>query len=601
MNQIRNLAVLIFCAMFAISPAVQAMGGKKASSGSRDIASEREVASVEHESKGVPQLISYSELKKLSPEARAEYIAGVRAMIVQLAEKGGKDFPMFAGGKSLEETYSLLEALIPEAHAQYQNTGVKPSDIRPRYERRQYINNFEKWTCDSSEAEFSYYVGTCIYKGKKQPTLLSKCPAGYHSAYMKNTWVQRQMGSPSSKYCVPSGAWERLAPSRKKELSKDTGADSVESHFAVKLFGGQEKQIGAEIALGGTKKLKAVAPHLAVPVKDPLRGDGYDCNSENLKVKYDEDLGTCGAATTKDGQCAAADWKKIYIVKQGWTEKQRKFFCVTPASWNKLSSARQEALEFPTGTNAATAAEREQAATGKGRKSYAAVTVTIPKARPAETIDAPNDNPATPEVERSPAEEIVEGGAPCSGISKMTCGAKEQRSEKRAAAKEWWQRNSNVCVFGGNISSFSSEDHKEKTCAAVRSFSNPKLQCAEGVICNPIIFGANEDGSPYCTTKYSEATSDCNAQAASPNKWLEANVTSVKDEWEKLRAGMAQACGRNAVREYFCDECNIMMERLASLRLLALEKGGDGICHAPVMAYESAAKVLQPEAPKAKQ
>ena len=601
MNQVRNLAVLIFCALFAFSPALQAMGGKKVSGGSRDVASERDIASVEHESKGVPQLITYDELKKLSPEARAEYIAGVREMIVQLAARGGKDFPMFAGGKSLKETYSLLEALLPEAQAQYTNNRTNAADIRPRYERRQYINNFEKWTCDSSEAIFDYNVGTCIHKSGKTATLLSPCPGGYKSAYLKNGLIARAIGSPSTKYCVPSGSWSDLAPSRRAELSRDTGAESVASYFATRLMG-NDKQIGAEIALGGTPKASASAPHLTVPTKDPLRGGDYGCYSTNSKVQYNADIGTCTSSEiSRTANCPANDWKRVILVKPGWTDMQRKYFCVTPASWRQLSEKRQIDLTEPVGANAASAADREQAATGSGRRSYAAVEVTLPETRPAATVDAPNDNPATPVVERSQAEEIVQGGAPCAGISKMTCGDKSQRAAKRAAAKEWWQKNSNVCVFGGNISSFSSEDQKDKTCASVYSFSKPKLHCTAGVICNPIVFGAKEDGSAYCSTKYAEATSDCNAQAASPNKWLEANVSSVKDEWNKLRSGMMAACGRNAVREYFCDECNIMMERLASLRLLAFEKGSDGICHAPLAAYENAVTTLKPAAPAAAQ
>ena len=589
MNQFRIVSVFILCAHFAFSSTALAMSGKKVSGGSRDVASERDVASVEHESKGVPQLITYDELKSLSPERRAEYIEGVRSLIVELAAKGGKNFPMFAGGNTPEESYSLLEALVPAAYAQYENTNSRPQDIKPRYLRRQHLDNMELWTCDSDQAEFNYSVGTCVKKGGKLQTNALTCPSGYRDAHMKTGAIANALGNPYNKFCVPVASWKMLSPKRRSELSSPTGAESVGSYFRTKIVG-NEQEIGAQVALGGTAKKKLVPPHLATPAKDALRNGDYGCPSSNPNVQYNEAIGTCtGREISRTQACPAADWQRVILVKEGWTERQRKYFCVTPASWSQLSEKRQLDLKEPVGVNAATSADREQAATGSGRKTYSAVTVTLPPARPADTVDAPSDKPETPVVERSPSEEIAQGGAPCTGISKMTCGDKAQKSEKRKAALDWWKNNENTCIFAGNVSTFVSKDYKEKTCQSVTSFSKPRLSCKEGVICNPIIFGAQADDSAICSTSYETATSDCDSKAGEKGKnaWLEKNLSSVKTEWNKLREGMMQSCGRNAVREYFCEECNVMMERLNSLSLLALNRDGEGVCHAPIMSYES--------------
>ncbi len=135
------------------------------------------------------------------------------------------------------------------------------------------------------------------------------------------------------------------------------------------------------------------------------------------------------------------------------------------------------------------------------------------------------------------------------------------------------------CVFAGNISHYIDNDKRVGRCQAVYNFSyskgKPELSCGsyKKIVCNPMVFGVQKDGAPYCVAAKGQATKDCN-EASTPETrmpdFLNQEVDGIRETWDQFANGFNRVCKSQARRQYFCEECNVMMSRLHEMNQLAL-------------------------------
>lgn len=626
MKQFHIVTVVFFCAIFAGSN-LFAMGGKKVNAANgdgqaRDIASEgRDVASFESESKNIPHMLSYEEFRALSPNDRETYLYGVRDMMTSLAGARDKN-SQFLVDSRLQEYRNILDVLLPKADAQWNNfekpkSKMSGGSVRPRFLRN--IGGRETWQsdCDSTDAVFNYDVGTCVEKHGPFHGNATPCDkSNYREVNLARGTVAKFFGAETDHYCVPNASWNQLAVSRRKELVKPEGAQSVAS-----VFSGSDSKVGAEITFGAAQRVGAVDGALAYPQINEYRGATSEptCNSKDQSIKYVADVGTC-AKEAKNNSCESGFTKAYIVTVSGGIIRSgsagKKAYCIPAASMCLLPDSRKTELQnsvkkFESGDNIVDnrASSGQQSETleqiqktkelGNGalerQVAGCAAQAGVKVSGNAQAAAKPRKSSRSDNGPAPASAETVASGNFCKmNFAADKCDDVKSRDDLRKQNEDFYRKNVNTCIYAGNVSHFKTKDNEAKKCEPRYSIPSLKLHCSVGVICNPVVFGVKEDGSAFCATKNDgEATLECDGLASSnPTKasWLADNVDKIKGEYDDLANGINNMCGRNQARNYYCGECNVILNRLNNLNYFVGNKNGAQCVAAKVQGYDDVVK-----------
>jgi hypothetical protein len=134
------------------------------------------------------------------------------------------------------------------------------------------------------------------------------------------------------------------------------------------------------------------------------------------------------------------------------------------------------------------------------------------------------------------------------------------------------------CLYGGNISSYSTPTPQKNKCAKVRkSKANPaaEKECAEKgqIICNPLVFGYGKDKDgkytePICVDDGEEATEECDKKAPpdNVNQLFDQDWAGLKESWNAFVKDLKNICTEDqASAQFHCKECNVVYKRLFAL------------------------------------
>lgn len=199
---------------------------------------------------------------------------------------------------------------------------------------------------------------------------------------------------------------------------------------------------------------------------------------------------------------------------------------------------------------------------------------------------------ATPDVEKdddddtpAPAVEqprCANTGVTCEMMSESKKTLDEYRQAYRAAMDERRKKGQKAyCAVGG----FISELNSRKKCSPVTNLEigTWKGTCGSGeTMCNPMIFGFQENGKPFCARLAQRVTTDCwsmAVKAGNDDKKIQEQLLgktpatekigldSMADAWRSFRTRMASLCEKGPSLEFHCNECNAMSMQISSLNM----------------------------------
>ncbi|MBK7892614.1 MAG: hypothetical protein IPJ84_17735 [Bdellovibrionales bacterium] len=121
------------------------------------------------------------------------------------------------------------------------------------------------------------------------------------------------------------------------------------------------------------------------------------------------------------------------------------------------------------------------------------------------------------------------------------------------------------CVIAGMISQL---DSRNRRCQPVMSAGDSKCSEQGQSICYPLLFGARPDGSPVCVGRGQSVTKQC-AELSSTldvNRYLASAPAGVQERWDEFKRSLSSLCQTGTVQARFhCAECNVMRQRLAEI------------------------------------
>lgn len=173
---------------------------------------------------------------------------------------------------------------------------------------------------------------------------------------------------------------------------------------------------------------------------------------------------------------------------------------------------------------------------------------------------------------------------------------KECSSESINEAREKFYRGpGQLCIYGGNLSQYKDKVKRKGGCQPPNSFCFDSLNCqssgdkkitpqfscdADQVICNPLIFGIQEDGvSPFCVSRGENATLDCSSISEDPAKSFQALLNyktgsnlGLMESWNEFKNELINICKKDKNSAlFFCRECLNVKNRLTDLNLALRE------------------------------
>ena len=528
------------------------------------------------------ELLSYNELMKLTPEKREMYLQSVRDLLLELAAISGNDKSEFLvdNAREVEDYIALINFLMPEAGAETKNRpaeltsaaltvpvmtgtlhgkwqkwecphnltkdfdnaaykGAEHTRGRPlnpssrkimmeaqpsRLKKIEYNNKiYLKKTTRGDGLNFDYRLGTCRVRGNPgtrngEPA----CSEGYELVTGQDSQRKQQF-----KACVPIASWDALPSFRQREMKSPTGARDARAMFGLRPDG-KPNPSGSAVAIGAVGKLRESSVRDMPPgwkiVKLP---DG----TRVLRAPKPPPPKTAKSVARADGKPAAGD---------GSDSKQ-------VSAPIKVEPRKETSTDLPI--------ESEASAEAK--------------------------TPDAPVTEGSQTD--TEGNLNCV-IRETDCSQIDRNAAKKAFFSEADAGNVD-CIFAGNVSQYIDGNKRPGRCQAVYSFSysngSPALSCGSyrKIVCNPLIFGVQKDGSAFCVDAKSNATRDCNTASTKETRSADPlNVTTpgIKESWDSFAKGFNSLCKTQGRRQYFCSECNVMSARVYEMRMMVLGEQGCG-------------------------
>lgn len=188
------------------------------------------------------RLITYQQFMRLSSDARKAYLRELQDILV-LLEKNQIRYEVASNDDSVwrlkEQIAAFLKMaeLLPSAAAETIGP-VNAGSRRPVIPRWNSLEG--KWLCDPAPPyAFDPTLGTCIFQYERRGSMLSDwtgaCPSGMETVKNRDVPTVR---------CVPKESWNALSRSRKKEIT--TGV-----RFSPDFFDGEDSDFGRKYTHGG--------------------------------------------------------------------------------------------------------------------------------------------------------------------------------------------------------------------------------------------------------------------------------------------------------------------------------------------------------------
>lgn len=301
-----------------------------------------------------------------------------------------------------------------------------------------------------------------------------------------------------------------------------------------------------------------VVARAADPESCQLQSFTYHKNSEGRICTYYDKWYNIGQYT----YCSHNSPQELRNYAQMCPEKFEKFVADTRAS---LSTAENMAFSV-----SAYAARGGPPPAEERRQKDDDASVTPPAASEVE-----KDKPAEPRCSRPQIR--------CEMQTMSSKSLDEYRQEYRKAMEERTKNGQKAyCAVGG----FVSELNSRKKCSPVTTFkigTGWSGSCSSGkTMCNPMIFGFQENGKPFCAPLAQMVTSECWSQAVKagnkPKKIQDQllgktsqtekiGLDSMADAWRDFRVRMVSLCEPGPSLEFHCNECNAMSLQVASMNM----------------------------------
>jgi hypothetical protein len=190
--------------------------------------------------------------------------------------------------------------------------------------------------------------------------------------------------------------------------------------------------------------------------------------------------------------------------------------------------------------------------------------------------------------------------------------------ESIAEARKKYFRNSDPhCLFGGNLRHYANRDKRPGHCQQPHEFclssvhcrkedgsrvtsENPSIKCSDSkkILCNPLIFNLDENNEGLCVPPVKNATRACQERATDVEKAMGKNyvpfisrglirngsesMDGLKEAWDSYANELNKICDDSPSKDLYCRECAILKKRAAMLNLLALragKKSANGNCY----------------------
>ena len=165
---------------------------------------------------------------------------------------------------------------------------------------------------------------------------------------------------------------------------------------------------------------------------------------------------------------------------------------------------------------------------------------------------------AAAKIERAKSKPIKSARNIRCDVPRTTCGDPSKDREHIFQGKL-------PCVIAGMISQL---DSRNRRCQPVMSSGDLKCSDQGQSICNPLLFGIRHDGLPVCVGRGQSVTKQC-AELSSTldvNRYLTSAPAGIQERWDEFKRGLGSLCQSGTVQARFhCSECNIMRQRLAEI------------------------------------
>jgi hypothetical protein len=197
---------------------------------------------------------------------------------------------------------------------------------------------------------------------------------------------------------------------------------------------------------------------------------------------------------------------------------------------------------------------------------------------------APNSEKDVATVVVKPVTSSLQSCEPESETPK-SCNSSEVESARRKYATD----PDPDCIYAGSISTYVDGKKRPYNCQAPSVFCFGSLSCrnddgekrtpdykcdAGQVICNPLIFGLQHDGTtPFCVDKGAEATASCDSESSTIEDGvspLDQKHAGLKEAWNDFADHLFEICHTNqTAAALHCAECDVITKRLFALDVAA--------------------------------
>lgn len=534
-NTVRSVLLGIFvCFLTVLSFAATA--GNKRTGGNK---TEKPAAQKITQSRGMPQLLTYRQLVWLKPEQRRKYLSQVRMALIKLESMQEKAL----GGATTKSHRSEKHAML-----------IKIRDWL------QTIQLFEAANARTPPSE----------QDRLTPIPRGEVGTGDVEVFERDT----------RETTPPAAGTNRGGSSAGGAMTRIPGQPVTPPELA------QAPRLGGNLRLMQVPEADAWVPA---------------CDSP---FTYDPTIRRCGMGVP-DGGCETGFQLFSYrIVDYNGQISDLRKNCLVPSDLASLRPVQGPQVPVvPSGPTWFISTEEGNRQFLMDLGSLQQLTPAISDPPPSPTPQAGGGAPATDtapgsvaSAHASPTEQVAPdappasaplGGRACKWVERTNCptdieATRQQFYDSANANLSEFRESVPYCIYSGNFSKYKQPQPAKNTCSPVTQFqsggADGKLNCPRGqTVCNPFVFGVNEDGSAICTAVGAHATRNCSSKAFVENMQDDSYKfkTGVRDfkfedygveaEWKQFREQFHQDyqkfCFPNAnatikFADFFCEECN---------------------------------------------
>ncbi|HVK62700.1 MAG TPA: hypothetical protein VM432_14170, partial [Bdellovibrionales bacterium] len=169
----------------------------------------------------------------------------------------------------------------------------------------------------------------------------------------------------------------------------------------------------------------------------------------------------------------------------------------------------------------------------------------------------------------------------------------------KTAGTQFYSRETESCIYAGNFTSYRSRKPVPGQCNAPSKFcvGSPNCRntagesieatfsCEDGqVICNPLLFGVQNDGKPFCIARNVSATKECAKISENDDDRADdlfgkpafkgSEIPGLQEAWDEFANQFNRMChGDEVTRQFMCRECHIINRRMVDIHFTIVEPG----------------------------